>query len=150
MSAAIRRNPVRERKEPERFKDMVFVKGSGAVGCDHYDSGYDRGQINSLSKDFVCNFRDRMDAENDKVYTRALQEKLNVEEAAQKLPEDMVGEIKNLVLGTSIFKNDMEFIVPDGVEPEIEKESEQEIAEWESDEDTDSEEEIFEFELEED
>ena len=33
--------PRRSTRAPRRFADEVFVKGSGFVGCDHYDLGYD-------------------------------------------------------------------------------------------------------------
>jgi len=146
-TTVVRRNPTRERKEPERFKDMEFVKGSGFAGCDHYDRGYDRGHC---WRDYRGTYRDTIEARNDSQYSKVLQNKLNVEEATQKLPSDIANEIKKLVLKPSLFKNDAEFIAPDNVEPEKENEIDEEIPEWESGEDTDSEEEMFDFELEED
>lgn len=33
----------RATRAPRRFADETFVKGSGIVGCDHFDHDYDNG-----------------------------------------------------------------------------------------------------------
>ena len=37
-------------KKPERFENLKFVIGSGFVGCDHYDHGYNRGKFSGYEK----------------------------------------------------------------------------------------------------
>ena len=133
-TTVIRRNPTRTRAAPERFQNLTFVKGSGEVGCDQYDRGYDRGH-------FYGNLTDLRQKQADTNYTAELEEALKVETVTQKLPVELGEEIKKLVSRPAVYKSDIDFIAPDDVEPQkgIEKDEE---GEWESGEETEEDEEL--------
>ena len=38
-------------RKPKRFEDETFVPGSGIVGCDNYDHGYNDGHFWTTYKD---------------------------------------------------------------------------------------------------
>ncbi len=133
-TTVIRRNPTRTRAAPERFQNLTFVKGSGKVGCDHYDHGYDRGQ-------FYGNLTDLRQKQADANYAEELKEALKVETVTQKLPAELGEEIKKLVSRPAVYKADIDFIAPDDVEPQKEIENDEE-GEWESGEETEEDEEL--------
>ena len=137
-TTVVRRNPTRNRAAPERFENLTFVKGSGKVGCDHYDHSYDRGH-------FYGNMKDLRQKHADTVYAKELEESLKVESATQKLPAELGEEIKKLVSQPAFYKADIDFIAPDDVEPQKQIENDEET-EWESGEDTEEDESDLELE----
>lgn len=137
-TTVIRRNPTRTRAAPERFQNLTFVKGSGEVGCDQYDRGYDRGH-------FYGNLTDLRQKQADTNYTAELEEALKVETVTQKLPVELGEEIKKLVSRPAVYKSDIDFIAPDDVEPQKEIEKDEE-GEWESGEETEEDEEELDLE----
>lgn len=139
MSATVvRRNPTRNRGPPKRFESLTFVKGSGEVGCDHYDHSYDRGH-------FYGNMKDLRQKNADTVYAKELADSLKVESATQKLPAELGEEIKKLVSQPAFYKADIEFIAPDDVEPQKQIENDEET-EWESGDETEEDESDLELE----
>lgn len=137
-TTVIRRNPTRTRAAPERFQNLTFVKGSGEVGCDQYDRGYDRGH-------FYGNLTDLRQKQADTNYTAELEEALKVETVTQKLPVELGEEIKKLVSRPAVYKADIDFIAPDDVEPQKEIENDEE-EEWLSGEETEEDEEELDLE----
>ena len=137
-TTVIRRNPTRTRAAPERFQNLTFVKGSGEVGCDQYDRGYDRGN-------FYGNLTDLRQKQADTNYTAELEEALKVETVTQKLPVELGEEIKKLVSRPAVYKADIAFIAPDDVEPQKEIGDDEE-GEWESGEETEEDEEELDLE----
>ncbi len=138
-SVVLRRNPTRTRAAPERFQNLTFVKGSGEVGCDHYDHGYDRGK-------FYGNMKDLRQYEADANYCKELEKAMKVEMVTQKLPAELEEEIKKLVSRPAVYKADIEFIAPDNVEPQKEIGEDEEEAEWVSGDETEEDEEELELE----
>ena len=138
-TTVIRRNPARTRAQPKRFQNLTFVKGSGKVGCDHYDHGYDRGQ-------FYGSIADLRQKQEDANYEKELEDALKVETVTQKLPAELGEEIKKLVSPPAVYKRDIDFIAPDGIEPQTEIGHDDEEEEWESGEETEEEEEELDLE----
>ena len=122
-----RRFPTRIRSAPKRFATLTFTPGSGVVGCDHYDHSYDRGYFSTTWKDL----RQRIDDED---YSRDLKKALAAEEASNIaiLPIELQREVKKLLVGPSLFQNDVNFIAPDTTPETVELASDE--SEWESEE----------------
>jgi hypothetical protein len=123
----------RKVKEPRRFQNERFTAGSGFVGCDHYDNGYDNGK-------FYGNYKDRNQAIQDSKYTKDLEKAMMVEESTSKLPDEIGIEISRFLMRKSIFQSDINFIAPDNIEPlrQIENDNEEE---WETGDETSEDEE---------
>ena len=137
-TTVIRRNPTRTRAAPERFQNLTFVKGSGEVGCDQYDRGYNRGH-------FYGNLTDLRQKQADANYAKELEDALKVETVTQKLPAELGEDIKKLVSRPAVYKADIDFIAPDDVEPQKEIENDEE-EEWESGEETEEDEDELDLE----
>ena len=130
----VRRNPSRQRAEPERFSTLTFIPGSGPGG-DQYDGGYNRGR-------FYIDGKDQRQKCQDNQYEHDLGKVMNVEVITQKLPVELTREVLGLVTSRSHYTNDIEFIAPDDVEPvkEIANDDEDEWDELESGEETEEDE----------
>ena len=122
-----RRFPTRIRSAPKRFATLTFTPGSGVVGCDHYDHSYDRGHFSATWKDL----RQRID---DDDYSRDLKKALVAEEASNIaiLPVELQREVKKLLVSSSLFQKDVNFIAPDTTPETVELASDE--SEWESEE----------------
>ena len=129
----VRRNPSRQRAEPERFSTLTFIPGSGPGG-DQYDGGYNRGS-------FYIDGKDQRQKCQDNQYEHDLGKVMNVEVITQKLPEELTREVLGLVTSSSHYTNDIEFIAPD-VEPGKEIVDDDE-GEWESGEETEEDDEPY-------
>jgi hypothetical protein len=116
-------------KAPRRFKDLNFVSGSGFVGCDHYDTGYDNGAIHG-------NYKDAYQASEDIQYGKDLEKAMMVAETARKLPNEIGREISGFLTRRSHYQSDINFIAPDNVEPERIRVVEEEEEEWVSGDET--------------
>ena len=123
----------RKVKKPMRFQNERFMAGSGFVGCDHYDTGYDNGI-------FYGNYKDRLHSIQDSQYIKDLEKAMIVEETTHKLPMEMGIEISGFLRRRSIYQRDIDFIAPDNIEPlkQIEKDDEET---WETGDETSEDEE---------
>jgi hypothetical protein len=128
-----RRNPSRQRAEPERFSTLTFIPGSGPGG-DQYDGGYNRGC-------FYIDGKDQNQKCRDNQYEHDLKKVMNVETITQNLPEELTRKVLGLVTSSSHYTNDIEFIAPDDVEPAKEiANDDEEWDEWESGDETEEDE----------
>lgn len=116
-------------KAPLRFADMTFLPGSGVEGCDQYDRGYNRGHMYNTYKDGVersCDLR----------YSTAVKNHTMVESTTQKLPKVLSDEITRfLIRETGEFKDDLNFIASDDVEP-LKEIVDSDEGEWETGDET--------------
>ena len=116
-------------KRPQRFSDMSFTPGSGVEGCDQYDRGYNRGLIYTTYKDGIEKSRDLR-------FEEALQNHMMVESTTQQLPEVLSGEISSfLTQRNNEFKDDLDFVASDNVEP-LKEIVDSEEDEWETGDET--------------
>ena len=115
-------------KRPQRFSDMSFTPGSGVEGCDQYDRGYNRGLIHTTYKDGIEKSRDLR-------FEKALQNHIMVESTTQQLPEVLSGEISSFLNQSNEFKDDLDFVASDDVEP-IKEIVDSEEDEWETGDET--------------
>tara|TARA_Y100000816_G_C26024708_1_gene536249 strand:+ start:680 stop:1117 length:438 start_codon:yes stop_codon:yes gene_type:complete len=126
-------------QKPKLYSEEKFLAGSGFSGCDSYDRSYDDGKFwNSTHDDYVESAKDLYHSRGDALYKDALEKHLKTEIATRKLPADMTKIIQTMVHKTA-YKNDVEFIAPDGVPGEKAEISESEEEEWVSGSDTEDE-----------
>lgn len=131
-------NSGRNIKKPRRFANETFVAGSGFVGCDHYDGGYNNG-ISCDSPWSRPAYKDAYQKEQDKQYTKDLEKAMMVKESTHKLPDEIGIEISGFLTRKSMYQSDINFIAPDNIEPlrQIENDDEEE---WETGDETSEEE----------
>jgi hypothetical protein len=116
-------------KQPIRFAEMTFVPGSRIAGCDHFDNGYNCGV-------FYGTYKDTHQKAQDVQYEKDLEKSMMVQETTQKLPDEMSREIQKFLTRRSHYKDDINFIAPDNVEPIKEINNDKEESEWESGDET--------------
>lgn len=120
----------RATRAPTRFTDETFTKGSGVVGCDHYDHDYDNGDISGIQGFKTIEWRWNQDAEDF--------EKTVIDDRPDMHEEDLEGFI------VSDNEEDIECSDDEDDECECDEEeyeSDDETAEydlWDSDEEEDS------------
>ena len=120
-------------RKPKRFEDETFVPGSGIVGCDNYDHGYNDGH-------FWTTYKDSREKAADNQYLKDLAKANINDEVTINLPSDIGKLISRLTNKKSHYQDDIDFIVSDNIEPDKMIDNEESEPEWETGDETSDEE----------
>lgn len=125
--------PRRSTHAPRRFADEVFAKGSGFVGCDHYDLGYDvkdtTGKQGCVSLEWRWN-------EDSRMHERAI---------VDDRPDYHLGDLEGFVVGDddeealdALPEDEEEAYSSEDEDADLDDEEEDDDTDYTSDEDNDN------------
>ena len=120
-------------RKPTRYQDETFVPGSGIVGCDNYDHGYNDGH-------FWTTYKDSRERAADYQYLKDLEKAKVNDEVTINLPSDVGNLISELTNKRSHYRHDIAFIVSDNIEPDKMLHNDEDESEWETGDETSDEE----------
>lgn len=107
--------------------------GSGIVGCDNYDHGYNDGH-------FWMTHKDTHEKAADCQYLKDLERAKVNDEVTLRLPSVLTGLVSAFSNSQSHYRHDIAFIASDNIEPDKMLHNDEEESEWETGDETSDEE----------